>query len=382
MSKKANLFICGDIINQTTDQQFIDGSLLDVISNCDYSICNFEGTCKSKPFPKGQMLQRPSTLKSLKEAGFNLLLLANNHITDYGFDGLKQTIERIDEYGFEHMGAGFNYEDVYSPCMLEINGLKIGLINLCEAQVGHFKDKNQQYGYAWIGDYDVDDRLRSIRKQVDYLVVIPHAGLENYAVPLKQFRVLYRHWCDLGADVIVGGHPHISQGIEQYNSSIIFYSLGNFFFSGFDGWTETWTKGISCILHFSDKGFDYDVIQHKMNDERVTIEQTDINGIDAKNAIISDEKKYESALREQNAIAFNALTLRLYMSALNGTSAYDSIGTKCKKIIYYLLNRKTLYRGSENYRMSVLKRLTENETYRYLTISAIEDKLKENGHNL
>ena len=213
MTRKADIFICGDIINQTTNQQFIDNSLLNVIEHCDYSICNFEGTCTSESFSKGQMLQRPSTLKSLKEAGFNLLLLANNHITDYGFEGLKQTIGRIGEYGFEYMGAGFNYEDVYSPRILEINGLKIGLINICEAQVGHFKDKNQEYGYAWLGDYDVDVRIRSTRKQVDYLIVIPHAGLENYAVPLKQFRSLYHHWCDLGADVIVGGHPHISQGI-------------------------------------------------------------------------------------------------------------------------------------------------------------------------
>ena len=95
-----------------------------------------------------------------------------------------------------------------------------------------------------------------------------------------------------------------------------------------------------------------------------------------------DEKRYESALKKQNAIAFKALVLRLYMSALNGTSASDSIITKCKKIIYYLLNKRSLYDGSENYRMSVLKRLTENETYRFLTISAIEDKLQGNGSEL
>lgn len=382
MTKKADIFICGDIINQTTDQQFIDKSLLDVISNCDYSICNFEGICVSKPFLNGQMLQRSSTLKSLKEAGFNLLLLANNHITDYGLEGLKHTIKQIGEYDFEYMGAGFKYEDVYAPKILEINGLRIGLINLCEAQHGQFKDKNQQYGYAWLGDYDVDERFRIIREQVDYLVAIPHAGLENYAVPLKQFRQLYRHWCDLGVDVIIGGHPHISQGIERYKDSIIFYSLGNFFFTGFNSNLDTWVKGISCILHFRDNGFGYDVVQHKMNNEFVATAQSDINGIDAKNAIISDEKKYESALKKQNAIAFKTLALRLYMSALNGTSAHDSIITKSKKIIYYLLNRKALYRGSENYRMSVLKRLTENETYRYLTISAIEDILEENDYNL
>ncbi|MCS3197357.1 CapA family protein [Bacteroides thetaiotaomicron] len=382
MTRKADIFICGDIINQTTDKQFIDSSLIDVIQHCEYSICNFEGTCKSDTLQKGQMLQRESTLQSLKDAGFNMLLLANNHITDYGECGLRQTITSIDQYGFDRMGAGFEYNDVYRPHVLNIAGLKIGIINLCEAQLGQFKEKDQSHGYAWLGDYELDERIRTLRKEVDYLIVIPHAGLESYSVPLKQFRHLYQHWCDLGVDVVVGGHPHISQGIEQYGNSIIFYSLGNFFFTGFNGEIDTWTKGISCVLHFSEKGISYDVIQHRMNDECVSTVHTDINNIEAKNYILANDESYKKALKEQNAIAFEALPMRLYMSALNGTSSCDSLVTKIKKIIFYLINRKSLYAGTEKYRMSVLKRLTENETYRYLTISAIEDQLGENDQRL
>ena len=210
------------------------------------------------------------------------------------------------------------------------------------------------------------------------MIVIPHAGLECYPIPLNQFRQLYRHWCDLGVDIIVGGHPHISQGIEQYGKSIIFYSLGNFFFTGFNGEKDTWTKGISCVLHFSEESISYDIIQHRMNDESVAIVQTDINEIEAKNCILANEQTYRSELKKQNAIAFRDLPLRLYMSALNGTSSRDSFVTKIKKISYYLTNRKSLYAGSERYRMLVLKRLTENETYRYLTISVIEDQVSEN----
>ena len=378
MATKADIFICGDIINQTTDEQFIDKSLINVIQSCDYSICNFEGTCKSDTLQKGQMLQRESTLESLKDAGFNMLLLANNHVTDYGENGLRGTIESIDKYGFDRIGAGFEYNDVYRPHVLAIDGLKIGIINLCEAQLGQFKEKDQPYGYAWLGDYELDERIRTIRNEVDYLIVIPHAGLECYPIPLNQFRQLYRHWCDLGVDIIVGGHPHISQGIEQYGKSIIFYSLGNFFFTGFNGEKDTWTKGISCVLHFSEESISYDIIQHRMNDESVAIVQTDINEIEAKNCILANEQTYRSELKKQNAIAFRDLPLRLYMSALNGTSSRDSFVTKIKKISYYLTNRKSLYAGSEKYRMLVLKRLTENETYRYLTISVIEDQVSEN----
>ena len=306
-------------------------------------------------------------------------------VADEQLDGFvcgSDTIFCIDEFGFDRMGAGFDYEEVYRVKLLQINGLKIGLINLCEAQLGQFKEKGQKYGYAWIGDFDVDERIRMLRKEVDYLVLIPHAGLENYSVPLQQFRYLYHHWCDVGVDVIVGGHPHISQGIEQYGNSTIFYSLGNFFFTGFNGEIDTWTKGISCVLHFDEQGFSYDLIQHRMNDTVVTLVKDDINEIRIKNSIFSDEERYKFILKEQNAIAFKDLNLRLYMSALNGTSDKDSFITKCKKIIYYLLNYRLLYAESEYYRMSVLKRLAENETYRFLTISAIEDLLGENNHRL
>lgn len=384
MTDKANIFICGDIINQSSNEQFIDQSLIELIKRCDYSICNFEGNCTSETFSIGasQMLQHPSTLYSLKEAGFDLLLLANNHITDYGLNGLKHTIDQIDKYGFEHMGAGIEYESVYRPFILNIKGIKIGLINLCEAQLGHFKEKDQKYGYAWIGDFDIDERIRSLKREVDYIILIPHAGLENYPIPLKQFRLLYRHWCDIGVDVIVGGHPHISQGIECYKKSIIFYSLGNFFFSGINENIESWTKGISCILHFSDSGVTYDIVQHKMKGHKVYRENNDINQIAEKNIVLSDNNFYNSKLKEQNTVAFKTLPYRLYMSALNGTSSHDSILTKFKKIIYYLCNKNKLYAGSERYRMSVLKRLTENETYRFLTISAIEEQLGENYQRL
>lgn len=377
MKERADVFICGDIINQTVDEQFIDNSLIEIIQSCELSICNFEGTCKSESLQQGQMLQRASTLKSLKDAGFDMLLLANNHITDYGESGLRNTIDSIDRYGFDRMGAGFDYNEVYMPYVRVINGYKIGIINLCEAQLGQFKEKNQSFGYAWLGDYELEKRISALRAEVDYLILIPHAGLECYPIPLNQFRLLYRHWCDLGVDVIVGGHPHIAQGIEKYGKSIIFYSLGNFFFSGFQGSSETWRKGISCVLHFSESGIEYEVIQHEMNDKHVSLVDNDINDIELKNKIIADEDAYRLALKDQNVVAFHALPLRLFTSALNATSSHDSIITKVKKVIYYLMNKKSLYSGSEKYRMLVLKRLVENETYRFLTISAIEDQFSE-----
>ena len=112
----------------------------------------------------------------------------------------------------------------------------------------------------------------------------------------------------------------------------------------------------------------------QFKDVKVDSLSGDINQIKRKNKVLLNDEIYASELRDQNVRAFESLPMRLYMSALNGTSSKDGFFLKCKKVLYYLINRKSLYAGSEKYRMSVLKRLTENETYRFLTISAIEDQ--------
>lgn len=89
------IFICGDINNHSFNGDFIDSSIHQVIDNSDYAVCNYEGTNLGGDYVGKDMVQHPSTLDTLKKAGFDLLLLANNHITDYGETGLRSTITKI-----------------------------------------------------------------------------------------------------------------------------------------------------------------------------------------------------------------------------------------------------------------------------------------------
>ena len=372
------LFVCGDIVNMSSDSQFIDDKLINHIKDSDYAICNFEGTCEYPRIKGLSMVQCEGTLRLLQEAGFDMMLLANNHVTDYGYLGLRNTIREIEENGFAHIGAGFDYDDTYRPFLIDISGITLGFINLCEAQVGHFSDESQEYGYAWIGDKRVDDRIKDLRKRCDVLILFAHAGLENYRLPLPQFRSLYRHYIDTGVDLVIGGHPHIAQGIEQWCGKYIFYSLGNFYFPFKTRWENTWKKGFSVVLTIDGNlAIGFDIIQHKLVDDKVVLCNEDILNISELNNSLNDSN-YLTEIVHQNKQSFYDLPYRLYKDALNGTSENDTFDRKIKNILCYLVNRKKTYKGSESFRMSLLKRLVENETYRFLTINYINDLESEN----
>lgn len=361
------LFFCGDILNRFSENQFIEASLQDIIKSADISVANFEGVIQVKGAPLKGAMQRTNTVKFLKEAGFDLLLLSNNHITDCGLEGLVRTISAIDSSHLDHIGAAEGYEEAYKPYIKDINGVKIGFINLCEAQIGHYKDRNQSFGYAWIGDKNCDERIVKLRKETDVLIVLPHAGLELYSLPLQEFRVLYRHYCDLGADLVIGGHPHVPQGIESYNGKHIIYSLGNFYFPKPDiDNDDPRNSSYSIIVTIDGRSIEISPIYTKMNGMMVEVSPEPSFNIEELSEKLGCN--YGSLVCEQNLEAFNSLVYNLYKEAVNGIQNSDSLRKKCSAIMQSFLPQS---KTNEVHSFKLLRRLIENETYRYLSINAL-----------
>lgn len=114
------IFICGDVVNyQHQDGRICSDSLAEIIKEADYSVCNFEAPIEGAgdPIPKSgpHYFQKKSTIRGLKEQGFNLLALANNHIMDFGDHGLFGTIEEAQRIGLETIGAGSDFIEAYHP---------------------------------------------------------------------------------------------------------------------------------------------------------------------------------------------------------------------------------------------------------------------------
>lgn len=274
----AKIFACGDIVNCRNETGSVcSEDINEIIRQTDYAICNFEAPIKGYGTPLRKIGphigQRPETLKGLKDQGFNLTLLANNHIMDFGKDALLATKAEAEHSGLQTIGASDSFESAYSPLVEEIEGLKIGFINACEAQFGvidHFERATQE-GYAWINHPQIDKTILNLRHECDFIIVFAHAGLENYSIPQKEWRARYRHLCDLGADVIIGSHPHVPQGYEAHDNSFIFYSLGNFYFDA-GSWNDTDDRSFAVVLDLQ-KGHlpNFALVQHYTKDRRVHI---------------------------------------------------------------------------------------------------------------
>jgi len=167
---------------------------------------------------------------ALKNAGFTHLSLANNHILDYGEDGLRQTLAALDTNSLIYSGAGMNLASARKAKIVAIHGVKIAFLSYSLTHPKEFfagaKTAGTAPGYPRIFTADI----KLAKKNADCVVVSFHWGEEGFEKP-KPYQITSAHKAiDAGADIIIGHHPHVLQGVERYNNGIIFYSLGNFAF--------------------------------------------------------------------------------------------------------------------------------------------------------
>ena len=206
--------------------------------NDDLTIGNLETsiTTKGTKWPNKQFNFRsyPENLKAMESAGIDVLGLANNHILDYGYNGLLDTINHIDNTGIKRVGAGKNKADAMKPVIIENEGFKIGILSASRVvpDVAWYAT-GQRPGLIGAYDVHIEGLLNEIKKSkndVDLVVLSIHWGIEKDPEPKAQDVVLAKKLIDGGVDIIMGHHPHVLQGIEVYKGKPIFYSLGNFVF--------------------------------------------------------------------------------------------------------------------------------------------------------
>jgi len=210
----------------------------DLLRSADITAGNLEAPLTARGTPaenKDYVYRGPAAvLPAIKDAGFDVLSLANNHTMDYGWIGLQDTMAALDEHQIRHMGAGHDEMQAYAPAYVEANGFKVAFIGLSNViwKVDWKADKKRP-GLAEA--YDITRALAAIQeadRQADLVVVMVHWGVEYSDRPIPDQVAKGRKFIDAGADLVIGCHPHVLQGFEWYNGKWIAYSLGNFVFSG------------------------------------------------------------------------------------------------------------------------------------------------------
>jgi poly-gamma-glutamate capsule biosynthesis protein CapA/YwtB (metallophosphatase superfamily) len=208
------------------------------LGGADATVVNLEspittrGARVSKPY---NFRMNPRFLGALKGAGIDIVIIANNHIYDYGPRGLLDTISYLDSVGVRHVGAGRTIKEAHTPVIDTLGGRRIAFLAYYGGGEAPGAGKNSP-GVARRDLAQVCADIGTLRSEYDscYIVIILHWGTERATRP-DGAQVAFAHaLIDSGADAVVGHHPHVLQGIERYRGGVIAYSLGNFVFGGND----------------------------------------------------------------------------------------------------------------------------------------------------
>ncbi len=211
-------------------------SLLQAAEEADLFMVNqeFPFSSRGSAAPDKQFTFRlpPEKVSILQEMGIDLVTLANNHALDFGPDALLDTCRTLDEAGIPYVGAGENLEQAKALYSREIGGWTVGFLGATRVMpVAEWAATRS--GPGMLSTYDPGILLEEIRKAkefCDYLVVYVHWGVEREDRPKEYQRQLGHQYIEAGADLVIGSHPHVLQGIEYYQGKPIVYSLGNFVF--------------------------------------------------------------------------------------------------------------------------------------------------------
>ena len=230
------IIIGGDFRAKETSDISFSKDLDELLQSANLRVCNFEAPIEvdtPRALKAGPSIdQKEESAQFLLKNKFEVILLANNHVMDFGEAGLRQTLSTFESV--VTVGAG-DAKEAYSVKIVSVGGKRIGFISLVQYEFGVLPSKKSDgLGAAWINSPDVRDIISESKDKVDCLIVCPHAGIENVDAPLPEWREVYRNFIRWGADVVVASHPHTPQGWEVYEGHYIFYSLGNFFFDGMD----------------------------------------------------------------------------------------------------------------------------------------------------
>jgi hypothetical protein len=191
------------------------------------------GTAEIKPFT---FRAHPRTIPYLQRY-FDGVSVANNHSGDFGKAALAEQFDLLDAAKLPYFGGGRDLASAHRPWIIERNGLRIALLGYVEFKPRSFEASATRPGVAWSGeDEQVLRDIRDVREKYRADIVIPflHWGWEDEGTPSERQRLFARRMIDAGATMIVGSHPHVTQGAESYRGKPIVYSLGNFLFNGFD----------------------------------------------------------------------------------------------------------------------------------------------------
>ena len=320
------IIIVGDLFpTESNTPYFVSGDaaslfgeeIIRLFEGADLKVCNLEGALtdgKERCVKTGPVKIAPtSSVNAYKALGIDFCLLANNHVTDGGHQGVLDTMETLQDAGISFIGAGKNQDEITHSFVREVGGMRIGLYNVSETMYN--KPTATRAGVWLYDEYVVCNELKQLKASCDYLIVAYHGGIEKFPFPSPETRKRFHRMADNGADLIVAQHTHCVGCEEYYNGSYLLYGQGDFLLKNFaPGLTDC-----GLVLELVVEGGQVRIVKHLVRSEqdmfvRYAPEQ-DFAVFEERSKRVQDEKYVMSELRR-----FCENELRLYLTAFKNPS--------------------------------------------------------------
>ncbi|MBD5305646.1 MAG: CapA family protein [Bacteroides sp.] len=335
---------CGDLMLKTPELHKVGPNLKKLLNQCELRVINFEvpvetqgavGIHKSGPVH----CQSPMAAEWIKNNGFNVITLANNHTLDYGQEGLLKTLSLFKDVTITGIGT---YQTAYNLSIVERNDEKIGFLGLTHKEWGCVDVLNPEVlGTACITSPKAIKTIMDAKSKVDRLYVLPHAGVENIDIPLPEWRELYQSFIDFGASGVIASHPHVPQGYEVYNGCPIIYSMGNFLFERPNPEEKSFTFYLSLLVIIDSTDNNFEIIPICYDYEKKEVEVADNEEtrdyIKRLVELLSDEH-YPTVLEK----TFDELIPFYKRNMIAGGAMSDTKKNRIKKFIKLVLGKRVL----------------------------------------
>jgi len=234
------------------DYRFPFTKISDYLQKADILFGNLESIISDKGKRVGSIYSfraDPKAIEALKHVGFNVLSVANNHIFDYGREAMEDNFQRLKTAGIDFVGGGFSEKEAHLPVIKEVEGVKIAFLAYTNLGSKHWQAKGDFSGIAWLDERTGKD-IKATKEISDLLIVSMHFGDEYQSQPNSEQKYWAHLAIDAGADLVIGHHSHVIQGIEKYKQGYIVYSLGNFVFD--QGFSEATMQGLLLEVLIED----------------------------------------------------------------------------------------------------------------------------------
>lgn len=339
--------ILGDIVpTQANIEEFIEGKanvlFADILKHTissDIVLCNLEApltNCHEKMTKSGPHLSAPtSCINGIKASGITVAGLANNHIRDYGDNGVEETIAVCMNNGIITVGAGRCIDEARQPVFINIKNKTIGILAVCDNECSCANETRMgSYGYD---ELETMDWISECKTHCDYLIILYHSGLEHYQYPSPILQKRCRKMIEKGADYVTCQHSHCIGAYEKYLNGEILYGQGNTLFYR-NGKNDMWNTGLLIKISIEKTESSVQYLPIIMCEGTVSIANDDtgeriIKSFKNRSEQIKSDKFLVEKWRE-----WNKERISLYFGILLGFGKYRSkinklLGNRIGKII-------------------------------------------------